>query len=58
MPSNEADVQLTITAIYTSQILAVNRAATTYNVIESTLRNQRAGMPAQRNCQPNLKKLT
>jgi len=58
MPSNEADIQLAIAAISTSQIRAVSRAAATYNVVESTLRNRRAGKPARRDCQPNSKKLT
>jgi hypothetical protein len=58
MPSNEADIQLAIAAISTSQIRAVSRAAATYNVVESTLRNRRASKPAQRDCQPNSKKLT
>jgi hypothetical protein len=39
MPSNEADILLAISAIYTSQVPAVSRAAATYNVVESTLRN-------------------
>ena len=50
MPSNEADIQLAIAAISTSQIRAVSRAAATYNVVESTLRNRRAGKPARRDC--------
>jgi hypothetical protein len=58
MPSNEADVQLAISAIHTSEILAVSRAASAYNVVESTLRNRRAGKPARRDCKPNSKKLT
>jgi hypothetical protein len=58
MPSNEADIQLAISAIHTSQILAVSRAASAYNVVESTLRNRRAGKPARRDCKPNSKKLT
>jgi hypothetical protein len=40
------------------QIPNVCRAAATYNVPESTLRGQLAGKAAQRDCQPNLKKLT
>lgn len=58
MPSNEADVQLAISSVDTSQIPAVSRAASAYNVVESTLRNRRAGKPARRDCQPNSKKLT
>ena len=45
MLSNEADIQLTIAAVHTLQILAVSRAAATYNVAESTLRSRRAGKP-------------
>jgi hypothetical protein len=58
MPSNEAGIQLAISAIHNLQIPAVSRAAATYNVVESTLRNRRAGMPARRDCQPTSKKLT
>ena len=58
MLSNKADIQLTIAAVYTLQILAISRAIATYNVAESTLRSRRAGKPTRRNCQPNLKKLT
>jgi hypothetical protein len=58
MPSKEADIQLAIIAVTTSQIQAVSCAAATYNVVESTLRNRRAGKPARRDCQPNSKKLT
>ena len=57
MPSNEEDIQLAISAIYTLQISTVSRAAATYNVVESTLRNRRAGKPARRDSQPNSKKL-
>jgi hypothetical protein len=58
MPSNEADIQLAILAVTSSQISAVRRAAAAYEVVESTLRNRRAGKPARRDCQPNSKKLT
>ena len=58
MPSNEADVQLAIAAVSTSQVLALSRAATAYNVVESTLRNRCGGKPARRDCQSNSKKLT
>ena len=50
MPLNEADIWLAIAAISTSQIRAVSRAAATYNVVELTLRNRRAGKPARRDC--------
>ena len=58
MPLNETDIQSAVLAIYSSQILAVSCAAAVYNVVELTLRNRRAGKPAQRDCQPNSKKLT
>jgi hypothetical protein len=58
MPSNEADIQLAISAIQTSQTPAVSRAAATYNVVELTLWNRHAGKPARRDCQPKSKKLT
>ena len=39
MPSDETDIQSAVLAIYTSQILAVSRAAAVYNVIKLTLQN-------------------
>jgi hypothetical protein len=56
--SNEADIQLAISAINNTQIIHVRRAALTFDVPESTLRDRRAGKPAQRDCQPNSRKLT
>ena len=58
LPQNEADIQLAISAINATQILHVRRAASAFNVPESTLRDRRARKPAQRDCWPNLKKLT
>jgi hypothetical protein len=56
--SNGADIQLAISAINTTQIMHVRRAASTFNVPESTLRDRRAGKSARRDCQPNSGKLT
>jgi hypothetical protein len=56
--SNEADIQLAIVALKLNQIQSSLRAAVTFNVTRSTLRNRRAGIPARRDCQPNSKKLT
>ncbi|RAQ98564.1 putative transposase [Stemphylium lycopersici] len=56
--SNEADIQLAILSIKSSQIKKNRRAASIYQVPESTLRDRRAGKPARRDCQPNSKKLT
>jgi hypothetical protein len=56
--SNEADIQLAISAIDATQIIYVRRAASTFNVPESTLRDRRARKPARRDCQPNSRKLT
>jgi hypothetical protein len=56
--SNKADIQLAILSITSHQVQKVRRAATIYQVPETTLRNRRAGRPARRDCQPNSKKLT
>ena len=56
--SNEADIQLAINSVVTRQIQSESRAALTYNVPRMTMRDRRAGKPARRDCQPNLKKLT
>jgi hypothetical protein len=58
MPSNQADIQLAISSLNANQIQSGRRAATIFNVPESTLRDRRAGKPARRDCQPNSKKLT
>jgi hypothetical protein len=55
---NEADIQLAISSINTQQIQGNRPAAAIYNVAEATLRRRRAGVPARRDCQPNLKKLS
>src|SRR5689334_4310326 len=56
--SNKADVQLAISSIKSHQIQSNRRAAAVYNVSEQTIRRQRAGKLARRDCQPNSKKLT
>jgi hypothetical protein len=56
--SNEADIQLSISALERKQISSVRAAAQTYNAPRTTLRRRRAGKPARRDCQPNSKKLT
>ncbi|KAH8621882.1 putative transposase [Alternaria alternata] len=56
--SNKADVQLAILSINAQQIQGNRPAAAIYNVAEATLRRRRAGIPARRDCQPNLRKLT
>jgi hypothetical protein len=56
--SNEADIQLAISVLKSNQIQSSLRAAATFNVPRSTLRNRRAGKPARRDCQPNSKKLS
>ena len=58
LPCNEADILLAISALNKRQIASVNRAASTYNVPESTLRDRLAGKAARRDCQPKSKKLT
>ena len=54
----EADILLTIAAIDRAQFKTKRRAASTFNVPRSTLRDRRAGIAARRDCEPNLKKLT
>ncbi|KAF1932610.1 uncharacterized protein M421DRAFT_245090 [Didymella exigua CBS 183.55] len=56
--SNEADVQLAILSINSYQIQSNCSAAVIYSVPERTIRRRRASKPAQRDCQPNSKKLT
>jgi hypothetical protein len=58
MSSNKADVQPAISSIENGQIESVYCAAAVYNIPETTLCHQRAGIAAQRNCPPNSKKLT
>jgi hypothetical protein len=56
--SNEAGVQLAISVLNSNQIQSSQRAARTFNVPPSTLRDRRAEKPARRDCQPNSKKLS
>jgi hypothetical protein len=58
LSSNEADIQLAISSLKSNQIQATLRAAQTFKVPETTLRERRAGVPARRDCQPNTQKLT
>jgi len=55
---NEANIQLTISALDRKQFNTERSAINTFNVPRSTLRDRRAGKPARRDCQPNSKKLT
>ena len=54
----EGRVVLAISAINQNQFQSVRRAAETYNVPETTLRDRRAGKALRRDCEPNSKKLT
>ncbi len=56
--SREADINLAVSALKKNQIQTERRAAATFNVSRATLHRRRAGKPARRDCQPNLKKLT
>ena len=56
--SREADMYLTISALNAKQIQTERCAAKTINISRATLHRRRAGCPAQRDCQPNSKKLT
>jgi hypothetical protein len=55
---NEADILLASSSLDYQQLDSSRRAAFVYNVLKSTLNDRRAGKPARRDCQPNLKKLT
>ena len=55
---NKGKVSLAILAIKYNQLPSERRAAEIYNVSQTTLRRRRAGTALQRNCEPNLKKLT
>jgi hypothetical protein len=56
--SSEADIQLSISSINMRQIKTVRATAQAFNVPRTTLRDRRAGRPAQHKCQPNSRKLT
>jgi hypothetical protein len=58
MPSNKADILLTLSAIDRGQFQSERRATLVYNTSRSTLRRRRAGIAARRDCEPNSKKLT
>ena len=58
LSSKEADICLAISSITQNQITSEKRAAATFGISRSTLRNRRAGITARRDCQPNSKKLT
>jgi hypothetical protein len=48
--SSEADIQLSISSVDRRQIQTVRAAAQAFNVPRTTLRDQRAGRPARRDC--------
>ena len=54
----ETRIQLAIQALDSSQIFSLRSAASVYNIPESSLQTRRAGTTLQRNCTPNLIKLT
>jgi len=58
LASNEADIQLAILSINAKQLRGNRAAAAMYSVAKTTLRRQRAGTLARRDCQPNSRKLT
>jgi hypothetical protein len=58
MASKEADIQLAILSIQPYQIQGNRPAAAVYDVPETTLRRRRAGIPARRDFQPNLRILS
>jgi len=55
---SEGRISLAITAITKTQLLSVRRAVGVYNVPKSTLFDQYNGITAQRDYEPNSKKLT
>ena len=56
--SNEGKVSLAILVIKHNQLLSKWCAVEIYNVSQTTLRQRRASTASQRDCEPNLKKLT
>jgi len=58
LPSHEVNINLAILAIKHDQIKSERRAATTYNIPWTTLRDRRAGRLLKLDCEPKLKKLT
>src|SRR5579862_7674904 len=58
LTQSEGRIALVISAIDCNQFKSVYYTAKTYDVVETTLRRQRAGIPSRRDCIPNMKKLT
>ena len=58
LPSHEVNINLAILAIKHDQIESKRRAATTYDIPRTTLRDRRAGRLLKLDCEPKLKKLT
>ena len=54
----EAGILLTIAAINRAQFQNESLTASTFNIPQTTLRDQRARIAARRDCKPNLKKLS
>ena len=54
----EGRILLALSALNCKQILSVRKAAKTFEVPESTLRDRRGGKDFRRDCEPNSKKLT
>ena len=53
LDQKEAQIQLAIQALKQDATLSIYHAAATYNVLERTLRRQRAGTPYRRDRKPN-----
>ena len=58
LPSYEVNINLAILAIKHDQIKSERRAATTYDIPRTTLRDRRARRLLKLDCKPKLKKLT
>ena len=55
---SEGRIVLAMSAIDRNQFKSVRRTAKTYDVVETTLRRRRAGIPSRRDCILKQKKLT
>jgi hypothetical protein len=55
---SEGRMALAMSAIDQNQFRSVQRAAETYDLVQTTLRRRHAGIPSRRDCTLNSKKLT
>jgi len=58
LTQSEGRIALAMSAIDRNQFKSIYYIAKTYDMVEMTLRRQRAGIPSRHDCIPNMKKLT